>query len=82
MMSPTAAAAATSAPAPVAGDNPGGGGQDRERHVGDREHHGGGRDRGRHGGAMAARATRDRDGNGSDQPEAHQSDESASDPVG
>jgi len=64
------------------GNNPGGGGQDRERHVGDREHHGGGRDRGRQGGGNGREGGRDRDGNGSDQPEAHQSDESTSEPVG
>jgi len=64
------------------GNNSGGGGQDRERHVGDREHHGGGRDRGRHGGGNGREGGRDRDGNGSDQPEAHQSDESTSEPVG
>jgi hypothetical protein len=54
----------------------GSGGQDRERHIGDREHHGGGRDRGRHGGGNG------HDGNGSEQPDAHQPDENASDPVG
>jgi hypothetical protein len=58
----------------------GGGGQDRERHTGDREHHGGGRDRGRHGANGSEAGSRD--GDGSDQGEAIQSDESASDPVG
>ena len=58
----------------------GGGGQDRERHTGDREHHGAGRDRSRHGGN--GREAASRDGNGSDQSDGVQSDESASDPVG
>ena len=52
--------------------------QDRERHMGDREQHPGGRDRGRQGGIGRESG---RDGNGSDQPDASQSDESASDPV-
>jgi hypothetical protein len=52
--------------------------QDRERHVGDREHHAG-RDRGRQGGNGRESG---REGNGSDQPEASHSDESATDPVG
>jgi len=56
----------------------GGGGQDRERHTGDREHHGGGRDRGQHGGNGREGS---RDTNGSDQPEANQSDDTAPDPV-
>lgn len=58
----------------------GGGGQDRERHEGNREHHGGGRDRdrGRHGGNGREG---NRDTNGSDQPEAHQPDETTPDPV-
>ena len=61
----------------------GGGGQDRERHEGDREHHGGGREQGggrRHGG-NGSDANRDRDANGSDPGEAHQSDETNPDPV-
>jgi Domain of unknown function (DUF4167) len=58
----------------------GGGGQDRERHTGDREHHGGGREHGRHGG-NGREAPRDREANGSDQPEPHQPDETTSDPV-
>jgi len=61
----------------------GGGGQDRERHEGDREHHGGGREQGggrRHGG-NGSDANRDRDANGSEQGEAHQSDETNPDPV-
>jgi hypothetical protein len=58
----------------------GGGGQDRERHEGNREHHGGGRDRGRQGG-NGREGGRDRDANGSDQPEAHQPDDTAPDPV-
>ena len=58
----------------------GGGGQDRERHAGDREHHPGGRDRNRHGG-NGREGGRDRDANGSDQPEAHQPDDTATDPV-
>jgi len=68
----------------------GGGGQDRERHEGNREHHGGGgherggqhrggsHDQGRHGG-NGREAPRDREGNGSDQPEPHASDETAPD---
>ncbi|HZJ11967.1 MAG TPA: DUF4167 domain-containing protein [Methyloceanibacter sp.] len=60
------------------GDIRGGGGQDRERHTGDREHHGGGRDRGRHGGNGREAAG---DTNGSDQPEAQPSDETSTDPV-
>jgi hypothetical protein len=60
------------------GDIPGGGGQDRERHIGDREHHGGGRDRGRQGNGREG----GRDGNGSGEPETTHSDESATDPVG
>jgi len=60
------------------GGGEGPGGQDRQRHAGDREHHPGGRDRGRQGG-------NGRDGgreqNGSDQPEAHQPDDTATDPV-
>jgi hypothetical protein len=55
----------------------GGGGQDRERHTGDREHHPG-RDRGRQGGNGREAA---RDQNGSEQPEAHQPDETSTDPV-
>jgi len=62
----------------------GGGGQDRERHTGDREHHGGGghergaqqrgggHERGRHGGNGS---DGNRDTNGADQADAHQSDE-------
>ena len=56
------------------------GGQDRQRHAGDREHHPGGRDRGRQGG-NGREGGRDRDSNGSDQPEAHQPDDTATDPV-
>jgi hypothetical protein len=66
----------------ASGEAQGGGvSQDRERHMGDREHHGGGRDRdrGRHGGNGREAA---RDGNGSEQPEPTHSDESATDPVG
>jgi hypothetical protein len=71
-------------------DRQGGGGQDRERHEGNREHHGGGgherggqhrggsHDQGRHGG-NGREAPRDREGNGSDQPEPHASDETAPD---
>ena len=58
----------------------GGGGQDRERHEGNREHHGGGREHGRHGG-NGREAPRERDTNGSDQPEANPSDETAPDQV-
>ena len=61
----------------------GGGSQDRERHEGNREHHGGGREQGggrRHGG-NGSDANRDRDANGSDPGEAHQSDETNPDPV-
>ena len=69
----------------------GGGGQDRERHTGDREHHGGGHERsgqqrgggrehGRQGG-NGSEAARDRDANGSDQPKLHQSDDTTPDPV-
>ena len=58
----------------------GGGGQDRERHAGDREHHPGGRDRNRQGG-NGRDGGRDRESNGSDQPEAHQPDETTPDPV-
>jgi hypothetical protein len=58
----------------------GGGGQDRERHEGNREHHGGGREHGGHGG-NGREAPRERDANSSDQPEAHQGDETATDPV-
>ena len=71
-------------------DRQGGGGQDRERHEGNREHHGGGgherggqhrgggHDQGRHGG-NGREAPRDREGNGSDQPEPQASDETAPD---
>jgi hypothetical protein len=59
----------------------GGGGQDRERHTGNREHHGGGRDQyGRRG--PNGSEGQGRDTNGADQADAAQSDESASDPVG
>ncbi len=54
------------------------GGQDRERHIGDREHHGGGRDRGRQGGNGREDM---RDQNGGDQPEPQQGDDTATDPV-
>ena len=55
------------------------GGQDRDRHAGDREHHpGGGRDRNRHGGNGHEGA---REQNGSDQPEAQAPDETSTDPV-
>jgi hypothetical protein len=68
----------------------GGGGQDRERHVGNREHHSGGREgreprEGREGrehrrhGANGSEATRD--ANGTEQPESHQPDETAPDQV-
>ncbi len=62
----------------------GGGGQDRERHQGNREHHGGGRGdhRRNHGGGHGANGSEAvRDANGSDQPETHQSDETAPDQV-
>ncbi len=62
------------------GGGEGQGGQDRQRHAGDREHHPGGRDRNRHGG-NGREGGRDRDSNGSDQPEAHQPDDTATDPV-
>jgi hypothetical protein len=62
------------------GGGEGQGGQDRQRHAGDREHHPGGRDRNRHGG-NGRESGRDRDGNGTDQPEAHQPDDNAPDPV-
>ena len=56
-------------------------GQDRERHAGDREHHGGaGRDRPRHGG-NGREGNRDREANGADPAEAHQPDETSTDPV-
>ncbi len=59
----------------------GGGGQDRERHEGNREHHGGGRrDHGRQGG-NGSEGMRERDANGADQPEAQQSDDTAPDQV-
>ncbi len=55
------------------------GGQDRDRHAGDREHHPGGRDRNRHGGNGHEGA---REQNGADQPEeAAASDDTAPDPV-
>jgi hypothetical protein len=58
----------------------GGGGQDRERHTGDREHHGSGRDQqGRRGPNGAQPAHRDSDG--PDQADAQQPDEGTSDPV-
>jgi Domain of unknown function (DUF4167) len=63
-----------------AGGEMGQGGQDRQRHVGDREHHGGGRDRNRHGGNGRERG-QDRETNGSDQGETHQPDDAAPDPV-
>jgi hypothetical protein len=50
----------------------GGGGQDRERHTGDREHHGG-RDQHRRGANGAQPSNRDRDDQG--QPEASQQDD-------
>jgi hypothetical protein len=61
----------------------GGGGQDRERQAGNREHHpgareAGGRDRGRHGGNGHEAA---RGENGADQPEAAAPDETSTDPV-
>ena len=57
----------------------GGGGQDRERHAGNREHHpGGGRDRNRHGGNGHEGG---REQNGADQPEAQPTDETSTDPV-
>lgn len=57
------------------------GGQDRERHTGNREHHGGGRDQyGRRG--PNGSEGQGRDTNGADQADAAQSDESATDPVG
>jgi hypothetical protein len=58
----------------------GGGGQDRERHEGNREHHGGGREHGRHGG-NGREDPRERDANGTDQPEAQPGDETAPDQV-
>jgi hypothetical protein len=65
------------------GNVPGGGGQDRERQAGNREHHqgareGGGRDRGRHGGNGHEAGRGD---NGADQPEAATPDDSTSDQV-
>jgi hypothetical protein len=60
------------------GGGEGQGGQDRQRHAGDREHHSGGRDRNRHGGNGREAG---REQNGSDQPEAHQPDDTATDPV-
>ena len=56
----------------------GGGGQDRERHAGNREHHPGGRDRNRHGGNGHEGS---RGENGADQPEAAAPDDTAPDPV-
>jgi hypothetical protein len=57
------------------------GSQDRERHEGNREHHGGGRrEHGRQGG-NGSEGMRERDANGSEQPEAHPSDETAPDQV-
>jgi uncharacterized protein DUF4167 len=57
------------------------GSQDRERHEGNREHHGGvRRDHGRQGG-NGSEGMRERDANGSEQPEAHQSDETTPDQV-
>jgi uncharacterized protein DUF4167 len=56
------------------------GSQDRERHESNREHHGGGREHGRHGG-NGREAPREREANGTDQPEAQQSDETAPDQV-
>jgi hypothetical protein len=59
----------------------GGGGQDRERHEGNREHQGGGRrDHGRQGG-NGSENMRERDANGADQPDAQQGDETAPDQV-
>ncbi|HET9272656.1 MAG TPA: DUF4167 domain-containing protein [Methyloceanibacter sp.] len=59
-----------------------GGGQDRERHAGNREHHpgreGGGRDMRRHGGNGREDG---REQNGADQPDAAVSDETSSDQV-
>jgi Domain of unknown function (DUF4167) len=54
----------------------GGGGQDRERHTGDREHHGRAREHGRHGG-NGREDTREQ--NGTDEPEAQPSDDTAPD---
>ena len=62
------------------GGGEGQGGQDRQRPAGAREPHPGGRDRNRHGG-NGREAGRDRESNGSDQPEAHQPDETTPDPV-
>ena len=65
----------------------GGGGQERERHEGNREQHGGGgqhrgsgHEQGRHGG-NGREALRDREANGADQPEPHASDETVPDQV-
>jgi hypothetical protein len=65
------------------GNVQGGGGQDRERQAGNREHHpggreGGGRDRGRHGGNGHEAG---RGENGADQPEAAAPDDTTSDQV-
>lgn len=60
----------------------GGGGQDRERHAGNREHHGGGREGReprRHQGANGSEAVRD--ANGTEPAETHQPDETAPDQV-
>jgi len=56
------------------------GSQDRERHEGNREHHGARTEPGRHGG-NGREAPHDRDTNGTDQPEAHQGDETSPDQV-
>jgi hypothetical protein len=56
----------------------GGGGQDRERHTGNREHHGGGRERGRQGGNGSDAV---RDVNGAEPSEAQSVDETTPDQV-
>jgi hypothetical protein len=66
--------------ASMASGQTGGGSQDRERHIGDREHHGGGRDRGRRPQGGNGSGGGVRDANGAEPGEAQASDESENAP--
>ena len=62
------------------GGGEGQGGQDRQRHAGDREHHPGGRDRNRHGG-NGREGGRDRERTAPTSPKRISPDDTATDPV-
>ncbi len=66
--------------ASVASGQTGGGGQDRERHTGDREHHGGGRERGRRAPGGNGSGGGVHDANGTEPAEAQAADESENAP--